>query len=63
MQKLVLNTILLWGSTPKSEANAKKWVCMRLFGRVQCSHFTPVCDKEPAAVFVDAVLLELLPRC
>ena len=26
MQKVLLNTILFWGGTPKFEANAKKWV-------------------------------------
>ena len=59
-QEVVLNAILLWSSTPKSETMQKKWVCGVI--RDSSIYITPVCDEEPAAVFLDAALSELLPR-
>ena len=40
MPKVVLNTILFLGGTPKFEANAKKWVCAVI--RDSSIYFTPV---------------------
>ena len=49
-----------WDSTPKAEVDAKKWVCGVIWD--SSIYFTPMCEEEPAVVFVDTMLSELLPR-